>query len=380
MDEKYLLYCVSFGITVAVSLVAGLYLLLSRRVVTSGNLRPIQPLRREAGWYALVVAASHILLILSYFTGRERLTADVTCSFFDMFISLPFIIHFNANLLQNRRTPWRPALLADIPLVVCATGYFLCFDFKWAIAYCALFILILSAFSLIYFSRVHGYRQWLHENYPGLEHSETWWCLAMMGVILLFFLFYFVYDGSLTDMYVMRLMVVLLIGSLTFRVDGLQRLDIASGHTDGTAAPAVPDVGVAVPEVPAARPVAAPVDFTAQLEELADKTKFYLEYDLSLHQLAKTLKTNRTYLGQYFAARGTTYNAYVNGLRIRHFISLYREAAGNSTPLHVKQLAQQSGYRSYYTFRDAFKRVMHCPPTDWLEREGAPAEGNDAGA
>ena len=62
----------------------------------------------------------------------------------------------------------------------------------------------------------------------------------------------------------------------------------------------------------------------------------------------------------------TTYNAYINDLRINHFIRLYREAVDNQRLFTTKQLAHSSGYRSYSTFTLAFKQRMGKNVTAWI--------------
>ncbi|MCR5180088.1 MAG: helix-turn-helix domain-containing protein [Bacteroidaceae bacterium] len=79
---------------------------------------------------------------------------------------------------------------------------------------------------------------------------------------------------------------------------------------------------------------------------------------MSLSNLAQTIGTNRTYLTYYFSSHGTTYNTYINNLRINHFISLYDEAVANQQNFSIQQLAYNSGYRSYTTFSTAFKQRM----------------------
>jgi AraC-like DNA-binding protein len=83
-------------------------------------------------------------------------------------------------------------------------------------------------------------------------------------------------------------------------------------------------------------------------------------------QLASAIGTNRTYLGQYFSNQGITYNAYINDLRIQHFISLYREAVATQQTFTAQQLASKSGYRSYSTFSLAFKQRMGQSVTVWM--------------
>jgi AraC-like DNA-binding protein len=65
----------------------------------------------------------------------------------------------------------------------------------------------------------------------------------------------------------------------------------------------------------------------------------------------------------------TSDNTYINGLRIRHFINLYHEAAATHQPVTVQQLAFQSGFRSYNTFSVAFKKIMGMNTTEWIREQ-----------
>jgi YesN/AraC family two-component response regulator len=103
------------------------------------------------------------------------------------------------------------------------------------------------------------------------------------------------------------------------------------------------------------------------LVQHCEAPKLYLQYDLTLTQLALALGTNRTYLGAYFAARGETYNAYINRLRIDHFIGLYQEAAARGRNVTAQQLSAQSGYRNYTTFSNAFKQRTGQNVTQWIK-------------
>jgi AraC-like DNA-binding protein len=88
-------------------------------------------------------------------------------------------------------------------------------------------------------------------------------------------------------------------------------------------------------------------------------------------QLAQALGTNRTYLGMYFSSQGTTYNAYINTLRINYFIELFRQAsaAAEGQSIQAKQLAARSGYRSYRTFSVAFKQRTGQSVKDWIAEQ-----------
>ncbi len=57
---------------------------------------------------------------------------------------------------------------------------------------------------------------------------------------------------------------------------------------------------------------------------------------------------------------------YINGLRIQHFVNLYRKSAANHQPITAQKLAYQSGFRSYNTFSVAFKKRMGMTATEWM--------------
>jgi AraC-like DNA-binding protein len=102
------------------------------------------------------------------------------------------------------------------------------------------------------------------------------------------------------------------------------------------------------------------------LQHYCIDTQLYLQHDLTLAQLAQAIGTNRFYLSKYFSSQGTTYNAYINDLRINHFVSLYRQAVDTRRPFTAQELAHQSGYRSYSTFSLAFKQRMGQAVTIWM--------------
>ena len=104
------------------------------------------------------------------------------------------------------------------------------------------------------------------------------------------------------------------------------------------------------------------------LQRYCIDTQLYLQHDLTIHQLAKAIGTNRFYLSQYFSSRGITYNAYINDLRIERFMTLYREAVAAQRPFTAHQLALESGYRSYSTFGIAFKQRMGQTVTAWMHK------------
>jgi AraC-like DNA-binding protein len=113
-----------------------------------------------------------------------------------------------------------------------------------------------------------------------------------------------------------------------------------------------------------------PLSIRSEIELLLQQhcidEQLYLQHDLSLFKLAKAIGTNRLYLSQYFSRQGTTYNAYINNLRINHFVSLYQEAVNTHRHFTAQELASESGYRSYSTFRRVFKQQMGQNVREWM--------------
>jgi AraC-like DNA-binding protein len=105
------------------------------------------------------------------------------------------------------------------------------------------------------------------------------------------------------------------------------------------------------------------------LKQYCEEPQLYLQYDISLSQLATSIGINRSYLSKHFALQGITYNAYINGLRIQHFINLYHEKVTTHQPVSAQQLAYQSGFRSYNTFSVAFKKMKGMTVTEWIRNQ-----------
>ena len=214
------------------------------------------------------------------------------------------------------------------------------------------YLLLMSFGFLIYMVReVRQYGRWLRDNYADLEHKEVWQSFVVLAIMLLVFVVYTFTDNAVVYEYVLQVMVAVLIGYLLWRVETLSDLSLSQSL----------DLPVDLADE-CARRDASQHDLADNigllLQQYCIDTQLYLQHDLTIHQLAKAIGTNRFYLSQYFSSKGMNYNTYVNDLRISHFVSLYREAVTARSPFTVQQLADKSGYRSYSTFNLAFKQRM----------------------
>ena len=185
--------------------------------------------------------------------------------------------------------------------------------------------------------QVRQYGRWLRDNYADLEHKEVWKSLLVLAVIMLLFCYYVVGYGSITYEFIIQLCGIALVAYLLWRVETLQDLSVSQSPSSETISDATYE------------------QIGALLKQQCEDTQLFLQHDLTLSHLARALGTNRTYLGMYFSRQGTTYNSYINDLRIDCFVRLVREANAAQRPFTAQELAAQSGYRSYRTFSVAFR-------------------------
>ena len=197
------------------------------------------------------------------------------------------------------------------------------------------------------------YGRWLRDNYADLERKEVWQSFVVLAIMLLVFGIYALTGRSLAYEYILQVVVVVLIGYLLWRVETLSDLSISQSLS-------VNEKMITTEEQ------ATNKDLGSLLQRYCIDTQLYLQHDLTVIQLAKAIGTNRSYLSRYFSSQGTTYNAYINGLRIQHFINLYHQSAAIRQSVTAQQLAYQSGFRSYSTFSAAFKQVKGMTATEWM--------------
>ena len=214
------------------------------------------------------------------------------------------------------------------------------------------YLLALAVIFVIYYIRaVRQYGRWLLDNYADLKRKEIWLSLVAITCILLMFVAYKVNYGGMLMEYVTQINTLIIIGFLLWRVETLQTLESSVPQTNTGALPmAIADY------------------ISTMLKERCEGKQLYLKHDLTLVELADAIETNRNYLSSYFAEQGTTYNNYINRLRIDHFISLYRETTEGNRSIAVLRLAERSGYKSYSTFSAAFKRITGLSETDWMKQ------------
>ena len=346
-----------YAVVTAMALMASCYLLFRRANAIAPDVTPPVRLRRWTAALFVVFVVNHLWYMgpLFFITSSDDVhLANLVGGLIDCLTFLPLAIIVLFCMLQDRRRPLWSVVVMVMPLVV---------GMVWCVVTCsdALFpvligyLLLMSIGLIVYMVfALRQYGRWLRDNYADLEHKEVWQSFVVLAIILLVFLVYTLTGDDLTFEYILQLIVVVLIGYLLWRVETLSDLSISLTLEGDEESP--------MTEGPDANN-----DLGSLLQQRCIDTQLYLQHDLTLSQLAKTVGNNRTYLSQYFSSQGTTYNAYINNLRIQHFISLYRESLASQQSVSAKQLAHDSGYRSYSTFALAFKQRMGQSVSVWMQ-------------
>ena len=399
LDIIVLLMLYTAGTTVAAT--ACIYLLLRRGNAFAPRIRTPRRLRRWTAAFFGILTAGH----LWYLPGTMMADGDAAAlwmligALLDCMLTMPLAIVVLLCMLQDRKRPLWIAWLITAPLIILSAvsvgmrSYALV---QWMQGY---FLLMAVGFTAYMVRAVRQYGRWLRDNYADLEHKEVWQSLLVLAVIMLLFCYYVVGYGSITYEFIVQVCGIALVAYLLWRVETLQDLsfqpmadgDIALAEAQRAAAEAAEadddtlDGDGDALEGDGGRPQPAEGLSEAVIQEIGkllhdrcEGNKLYLQIDLTSVQLAQALGTNRTYLGMYFSSQGTTYNAYINTLRINYFIELFRQAsaAAEGQSIQAKQLAARSGYRSYRTFSVAFKQRTGQSVKDWIAEQESALQAN----
>ena len=364
-----LLYYMFYAGVAVLSLIAGCYLLFRRGNAFAPDVTPPLRLRRCTAAFFFSMTLSHLWYLPVAFLTSDDAIRQVfwVGAMLDFMIVYSLAIAVMFAMLQDRRRPLWPAAAMVSPLVL---------GMAWSIANRSealfstlyLYMLILAIVLIIYMVCVmREYGRWLRDNYADLEHKELWQGFVILTIILLIFVIYAFESESPIIKYITQVNDVILTVYLLWRVETLSDLSISRSQTDPTEREPIIAENIAVNNEDDDSPLQVAYDKVKPLlQQHCVAPQLYLQNDLTLSQLAKAIGTNRLYLSQYFARQGLTYNAYINDLRINHFICLYREAVSNHQPFTAQQLANDSGYRSYSTFSLAFKQRMGQSVTAWM--------------
>ena len=349
------IFVMLYAVVTVLAALGCVYLLFRRGNAFAADVTPPVRLRRWTAAFFGIIAAGHVwyLPAMAFSSSEAFERCMLIGGLLDCLLTIPVALIVMLCMLQDRRRPLWPVWAAVAPLVILMAWSVVTRSYAlmpWLQGY---FLLASIGFMIYMVFEVRQYGRWLRDNYADLEHKEVWQSLLVLAVIMFVFVYYVTGYGCITYEYIIQVSGLLLIGHLLWRVETLADLSISQSPSSETISDASYE------------------QIGALLKQQCEDTQLYLQHDLTLSHLAHVLGTNRTYLGMYFSRQGTTYNGYINDLRIDCFVRLVREANAAQRPFTAQELAAQSGYRSYRTFSVAFRERKGQSVTAWMNEEGA---------
>ena len=357
-EEFFLMFYASVAM---LSLIACCYLLFRRSNAIAPDVTPPVRLRRWTAAFFAAITLCHLWYMPMYFltSGDDMMLGYLIAGLLDCMTSIPLTIVVLLTMLQDCRRPLWPVFVIIAPIVVGLAWCIISRSDDLQMMIFVYFLLMSLGLNIYMVRAIKQYGRWLRDNFADLEHKEVWQGFVVLAIFFLVYAIYLIDVGELIYEYAMEALLVVLICYLLWRVETLSELNIPiSDAEEETSIPEDVEDNV--------HALSIRYNLGPLLKQHCEEPQLYLKYDISLAQLAQAIGTNRLYLSQHFSSQGMTYNAYINGLRIQHFIKLYNEAVATHQPITVWQLAHQSGFHSYSTFNSAFKQSMGMTATEWM--------------
>ena len=365
------LFYVLYGGVAVLNVIACLYLLFRRSNAIAPDITSPVRLRRWTAAFFAASALSHLWNLPVFFlaSSDDVMLSYLVGALLDCMTVGPLSIVILFVMMQDRRRPLWPVAVMFLPAVIVVGLAIASRSDAYLLILYAYVILLFIGLVIYMLHEVRQYGRWLRDNYADLAHKEVWQAFVVLIVVLLALGVYTYAIEGLAYEYFIQVIDVMLVCYLLWRVETLSDLSLSmnDANEETVAMPHVEDDDQSSStRCRSASPLGMSKNIGPLLKQHCEESQLYLQYDISLTELAKQIGTNRVYLSQHFALQGATYNSYINGLRIQHFINLYREAAATHQSTTVQQLAYQSGFRSYGTFNIAFKKSMGMTATEWM--------------
>ncbi|MBP5342177.1 MAG: helix-turn-helix transcriptional regulator [Bacteroidales bacterium] len=354
-------------------------------------------LRRWTAAFVASMALSHVwwLALRKAPPDGSPLAMNAIATFLDTITLVPLAMIVMLRMLQDRCRPLWGVGVAMLPIPFITLGVGVAGRNPGFSQMLIDYLLVLSVLFFVYMGvALFRYGRWLRDNYADLEHKKVWQVFLMEVVIFLMFYLYKYSGESDISEFSVQVGSALLTALLLWRVETLPQLDEVE-ESDETGLPVGEFMGDRETEEivrteerqgkenldemsekfqkDASADRLRDASLVERIDELlknhCETPQLYLQYDLTLTKLCAAVGTNRTYLSAYFRQKGITYNTYINKLRIEHFMNLCREAIASDQPFFAREAALLSGYQSYRTFTETFKKLTGMTATEWIERE-----------
>ena len=217
-----------YGMAGFFAMLACVYLLLRRGNAFAEDVRSSCVLRRWTAAFMAAIVASHVwwYVLGTYFLTDDRLVRNITTIMLDHVTLVPLTMAVLLAMLQDRRRPLWPWLLAQAPEVLAAALGIAGRSELWGYQVVHYWQLgVIAVFVVYYIIALRQYERWLLDNYADLEHKEVWQSMVFIIVLLAVYMVYTSNAGELVREYLSQVITLVIIAFLLWRVETLQKLD-----------------------------------------------------------------------------------------------------------------------------------------------------------
>ena len=217
-----------YGMAGFFAMLACVYLLLRRGNAFAEDVRSSCVLRRWTAVFMAAIVASHVwwYVLGTCFLTDDRLVRNITTIILDHVTLVPLTMAVLLAMLQDRRRPLWPWLLAQAPEVLAAALGIAGRSEFWGYQVVHYWQLgVIAVFVVYYIIALRQYERWLLDNYADLEHKEVWQSMVFIIVLLAVYMVYTSNAGELVREYLSQIITLVIIAFLLWRVETLQELD-----------------------------------------------------------------------------------------------------------------------------------------------------------
>jgi hypothetical protein len=217
-----------YGMAGFFAMLACVYLLLRRGNAFAEDVRSSCVLRRWTAVFMAAIVASHVwwYVLGTCFLTDDRLVRNITTIMLDHVTLVPLTMAVLLAMLQDRRRPLWPWLLAQAPEVLAAALGIAGRSEFWGYQVVHYWQLgVIAVFVVYYIISLRQYGRWLLDNYADLEHKEVWQSMVFIIVLLAVYMVYTSNAGELVREYLSQIITLVIIAFLLWRVETLQKLD-----------------------------------------------------------------------------------------------------------------------------------------------------------
>ena len=217
-----------YGMAGFFAMLACVYLLMRRGNAFAEDVRSSCVLRRWTAAFMAAIVASHVwwYVLGTYFLTDDRLVRNITTIMLDYVTLVPLVMAVLLAMLQDRRRPLWPWLLAQAPEVLAAALGIAGRSEFWGYQVVHYWQLgVIAVFVVYYVIALRQYGRWLLDNYADLERKEVWQSMVFIIVLLAVYMVYNSNAGELVREYLSQVITLVIIAFLLWRVETLQELD-----------------------------------------------------------------------------------------------------------------------------------------------------------